>query len=180
MMEVQSEEDSIFNRQHLSYHDYSFHKNDGQSYLLIDKDYVPVNTFIGCDPATDIDNNELEYKIHEALRKKFRPEFINRIDESIVFHPLGVNELNQIVKLQIKRLSERIYNSKKLELRVSESAIKWISLCGFDPIYGARPIKRAIQRELETPIAKSLLKGKYLKGQTINIDLGSTKKLILS
>lgn len=63
MMEVQSEEDSIFNRQHISYHDYSFHKKDEQSYLLVDKDYIPVNTFIGCDPATDIDNKYSDFSV---------------------------------------------------------------------------------------------------------------------
>ena len=118
--------------------------------------------------------NQLETIMNDQLRKNFKPEFINRIDESIVFHSLEKEELDQIVILQIRRLVERLA-TKKISLEISNAAIEWIASKGFDPVYGARPIKRSIQRELETPIAKLILKGSYSKGQTIKIDISSNQ-----
>jgi ATP-dependent Clp protease ATP-binding subunit ClpB len=116
--------------------------------------------------------NQLETIMNDQLRKNFKPEFINRIDESIIFKSLEKEELTKIVILQISRLAERL-SSKKISLEVSNAATEWIASNGFDPIYGARPLKRAIQRELETPIAKSILNGTYSEGETIKIDIRS-------
>ena len=109
----------------------------------------------------------IESIVLEKLKHHFSPEFINRLDESIVFNSLNKDELEKIVLLQIQRLRTRT-KEKKLSLEISKEAIKWLTEKGYDPNYGARPIKRTIQRELETTIAKHILSGKYpLNGKII-------------
>ncbi len=115
------------------------------------------------DPAR---HGEMERRVNEALRGHFRPEFLNRLDESIIFHSLKAEELRQIVELQVKRLARRL-DDRKLGLDLDGAALDWLAGVGYDPVYGARPLKRAIQRELETPIAKAILAGTYLPGSTI-------------
>ncbi|MEI7667222.1 MAG: AAA family ATPase, partial [Synechococcaceae cyanobacterium ELA263] len=117
------------------------------------------------DPAR---HSEMEQRVNEALRSHFRPEFLNRLDESIIFHSLKAEELRRIVDLQVKRLARRL-EDKKLGLEVEGEALDWIAGVGYDPVYGARPLKRAIQRELETPIAKAILAGRFAAGSTIKV-----------
>jgi ATP-dependent Clp protease ATP-binding subunit ClpB len=117
------------------------------------------------DPAR---HAEMERRVNEALRGHFRPEFLNRLDESIIFHSLKADELRQIVELQVKRLAKRL-EEKKLALQVDGEALDWLAGVGYDPVYGARPLKRAIQRELETPIAKAILAGSFPTGSTIDV-----------
>jgi ATP-dependent Clp protease ATP-binding subunit ClpB len=117
------------------------------------------------DPAR---HAEMERRVNEALRGHFRPEFLNRLDESIIFHSLRAEELRQIVELQVKRLARRL-EEKKLGLQVEGEALDWLAGVGYDPVYGARPLKRAIQRELETPIAKAILAGTFPTGATIAV-----------
>jgi ATP-dependent Clp protease ATP-binding subunit ClpB len=117
------------------------------------------------DPAR---HAEMEQRVNEALRGHFRPEFLNRLDESIIFHSLKAEELRQIVELQVKRLARRL-EDKKLGLQVDGEALDWLAGVGYDPVYGARPLKRAIQRELETPIAKAILAGTFPAGSTIAV-----------
>jgi len=117
------------------------------------------------DPAR---HSEMEQRVNEALRAHFRPEFLNRLDESIIFHSLKAEELRQIVELQVKRLAKRL-EEKKLGLQVEAKALDWLAGVGYDPVYGARPLKRAIQRELETPIAKAILAGTFPAGSTISV-----------
>ena len=117
------------------------------------------------DPAR---HSEMEQRVNEALRAHFRPEFLNRLDESIIFHSLKAEELRQIVELQVKRLARRL-EDKKLGLQVDGEALDWLAGVGYDPVYGARPLKRAIQRELETPIAKAILAGTFPAGSTIDV-----------
>ncbi|MFN7820504.1 MAG: ATP-dependent chaperone ClpB, partial [Cyanobacteriota bacterium] len=105
------------------------------------------------DPAR---HGEMEKRVNEALRGHFRPEFLNRLDETIIFHSLKAEELRQIVDLQVKRLAKRL-EERKLGLELDGEALDWLAGVGYDPVYGARPLKRAIQRELETPIAKAIL-----------------------
>ena len=119
------------------------------------------------DPAR---HSEMEQRVNEALRAHFRPEFLNRLDESIIFHSLKAEELRQIVELQVKRLARRL-EDKKLGLQVDGEALDWLAGVGYDPVYGARPLKRAIQRELETPIAKAILAGTFPAGSTIAVDV---------
>ena len=113
---------------------------------------------------------ELEQRVNDALRAQFRPEFLNRLDESIIFHSLRVEELRQIVDLQVKRLAKRL-DDRKITLLLSADAGQWLANAGYDPVYGARPLKRAIQRELETPIAKAILAGRYVEGSTARVDV---------
>ena len=117
-------------------------------------------------------HSEMEGRVNEALRGHFRPEFLNRLDETIIFHSLRQEELRQIVELQVQRLAGRL-DDKKLELELNAAALDWLAAVGYDPVYGARPLKRAIQRELETPIAKAILGGQFTAGQTITVDVES-------
>ncbi len=119
------------------------------------------------DPAR---HSEMERRVNEALRGHFRPEFLNRLDESIIFHSLKQEELRQIVELQVKRLERRL-EERKLGLRLEPAALDWLAAVGYDPVYGARPLKRAIQRQLETPIAKAILAGSFPDGSTIAVDV---------
>jgi len=109
-------------------------------------------------------------RVMEAMRGTFRPEFLNRIDEMIIFHGLDKGELRQIVQLQVKRLERRL-GERKMTLKLSESAIDFLAEIGYDPVYGARPLKRGIQRELETQIAKNILRGDFADGDTIFVEI---------
>ena len=119
------------------------------------------------DPAR---HGEMETRVNEALRGHFRPEFLNRLDETIIFHSLKQEELREIVELQVQRLTKRL-EEKKLGLTLNADALDWVASIGYDPVYGARPLKRAIQRELETPIAKGILGGQFTSGHTIVVDV---------
>ena len=112
----------------------------------------------------------MESRVNDALRAHFRPEFLNRLDDQIIFHSLRREELRQIVTLQVERLRQRLAE-RKLELSLSDGAADWLANAGYDPVYGARPLKRAVQRELETPIAKAILAGRYSEGQAISVEL---------
>ena len=114
----------------------------------------------------------MESRVNDALRAHFRPEFLNRLDDQIIFHSLRREELRQIVTLQVERLRQRLAE-RKLELSLSDGAADWLADAGYDPVYGARPLKRAVQRELETPIAKAILAGRYSEGQAISVELES-------
>ncbi len=120
----------------------------------------------------DNKNNEIERVVNSALASHFRPEFLNRLDEFIIFNSLNKKELEQIVNLQVQRLNKRLIE-KNLSLKISDSAIEWIANISYDPNYGARPLKRAIQKELETPLAKAILNGQYLSGEMIKVDIES-------
>ncbi|NJM19690.1 MAG: ATP-dependent chaperone ClpB [Richelia sp. SL_2_1] len=113
---------------------------------------------------------EMRSRVMEAMRNSFRPEFLNRIDEIIFFHALEKSELRKIVLLQIERLRHRL-SDRKMSLKLSEAAIDFLAEVGYDPVFGARPLKRAIQRELETQIAKSILRGEFNDGDTIFVDV---------
>ena len=115
-------------------------------------------------------HSEMEARVNEALRGHFRPEFLNRLDETIIFHSLKQEELREIVELQVHRLTKRL-EEKKLGLTLNADALDWVASIGYDPVYGARPLKRAIQRELETPIAKGILAGQFTGGHTIVVDV---------
>jgi len=116
----------------------------------------------------------MEQRVNEALKAKFRPEFLNRLDDQIIFRSLEKEELRRIVSLQVERLRSRL-EQRKLDLQLSDIAADWLATIGFDPVYGARPLKRAIQRELETPIAKAILAGQLSEGQTVQVDAGDDK-----
>ena len=126
----------------------------------------------------DNQHQEMESRVNEALRSHFRPEFLNRIDDIIIFHSLRRDELRQIIGLQVERLRQRL-SERKLDLNISEEATDWLANAGYDPVYGARPLKRAIQRELETPIAKAILAGTYEEGSSVQIQVKEERLSLL-
>jgi ATP-dependent Clp protease ATP-binding subunit ClpB len=126
------------------------------------------------DPAR---HSEMEARVNDALRGHFRPEFLNRLDETIIFHSLKQEELRQIVDLQVQRLAKRL-EDKKLGLQLNADALDWLADVGYDPVYGARPLKRAIQRELETPIAKGILGGQFTGGHTVAVNVDTTSEKV--
>jgi len=107
--------------------------------------------------------------VMEIVGKHFRPEFINRIDDVVVFHPLGQTQIRAIAHLQIGYLHKRL-QSQNMGLVVSEAALDTIGDVGFDPVYGARPLRRAIQHGIENPLAQEILAGKFVSGDTIDVD----------
>lgn len=113
---------------------------------------------------------EMQSRVMEAMRSHFRPEFLNRIDELIIFRSLRKDQLRNITKLQVQLLEKRL-NDRKMSLKLSDSALDFLVEVGYDPVYGARPLRRAVQRELETQIAKSILRGDFGEGDTIFVDV---------
>jgi ATP-dependent Clp protease ATP-binding subunit ClpB len=117
---------------------------------------------------------EMQARVMEALRGSFRPEFLNRVDETIIFHSLRKDQLRNIVKLQVKRLEGRLLE-RKMSLKLSDAALDLLADVGYDPVYGARPLKRTIQRELETKMAKNILRGDFVDGDTIFVDVANER-----
>jgi ATP-dependent Clp protease ATP-binding subunit ClpB len=123
------------------------------------------------DLAGDDDRyEEMRSRVMESLIRSFRPEFLNRIDDTIIFHSLKKSQLRGIVAIQSHRLQQRLQD-RKITLKLSENAIDFLAEVGYDPTYGARPLKRTIQRELETPIAKGILRSEFKNGDTIFVDI---------
>ncbi|QXP85364.1 ATP-dependent chaperone ClpB [Methylococcus sp. ANG] len=113
---------------------------------------------------------EMKAEVMEIVGQYFRPEFINRIDEAVVFHPLGREQIRAIARLQVRHLQERL-EARDLSLVVSDAALDQLGEAGFDPVYGARPLKRAIQQELENPLALDILAGRFAAGDVIGVDV---------
>ncbi|MFB2877820.1 ATP-dependent chaperone ClpB [Floridanema aerugineum] len=149
---------------------------DAQGHTVDFKNTVIIMTSnIGSQYILDIAGDDSRYdemrgRVMEAMRNNFRPEFLNRIDEMIIFHGLNKQELRKIVQLQVLRLGRRL-SDRKMSLKLSDSALDFLADVGYDPVYGARPLKRAIQRELETQIAKAILRGEFTDGDTIFVDV---------
>jgi ATP-dependent Clp protease ATP-binding subunit ClpB len=114
--------------------------------------------------------DEMKSRVLEALGHNFRPEFLNRIDDTIIFHSLQKDQLRSIVKIQITRLEKRLAD-RKLSLKLAESALDFLANVGYDPVYGARPLKRTIQKELETILAKGILRGDFKEGDTVFVEV---------
>ena len=149
---------------------------DAQGHTVDFKNSIIIMTSnIGSQYILDVagDDNrydEMRSRVMEAMRTSFRPEFLNRIDEVIIFHALQKHELRHIVQLQVQRLEKRLAE-RKMSLKLAEAAVDFLADVGYDPVFGARPLKRAIQRELETQIAKSILRGQFNDGDTIFVDV---------
>ncbi len=118
----------------------------------------------------DAQYDEMRSRVMASMRDSFRPEFLNRIDEIIIFHSLKKEQLREIVRLQVQLLALRL-EDRKMTLKLDDSALTFLAEVGYDPVYGARPLKRAIQRELETAIAKSILRGDFREGDTIFVEV---------
>jgi len=149
---------------------------DAQGHTVDFKNSVIIMTSnIGSQYILDIAGDDSQYeemrsRVMDAMRTSFRPEFLNRIDEVIIFHALQKHQLRHIVQLQTKRLEQRLAD-RKMPLKLSDSALDFLAEVGYDPVFGARPLKRAIQRELETQIAKGILRGEFNDGDTIFVDV---------
>ncbi|MFN3930091.1 MAG: AAA family ATPase, partial [Thermoflexus sp.] len=108
-------------------------------------------------------------EIVRRLQRFFRPEFLNRIDEIVVFHPLDERHIEQIVDIQLNRL-RRLLAERKLALELTPAAKRHLAQVGYDPAFGARPLKRAIQHELQDPLSMAILEGRYREGDTVRVD----------
>jgi ATP-dependent Clp protease ATP-binding subunit ClpB len=120
------------------------------------------------------DYTAMKNAVMGAVGQHFRPEFINRIDELVVFHPLADKQIAAIAKLQIALLQKRLH-AKDLKLDISDAALAKLAEAGYDPVYGARPLKRTIQQRLENPLAHDILQGKFLPGSTIKVDVQNSQ-----
>lgn len=147
---------------------------DGQGRTVDFKNTVVIMTSnLGADAIASGDEGELSPAQREAvstaIRAHFRPEFINRIDETVFFQRLGRGEIDHIVDIQIARLGN-LLRDRKMSVELTEAARQWLAERGYDPIYGARPLKRVIQKELQDPLARLLLEGRVHDGETIKVD----------
>ena len=113
----------------------------------------------------------------EAVRRHFRPEFLNRLDEIILFKRLGRHQMDAIVKIQLKRV-EKLLADRRITLAIDAGATHWLGERGYDPVYGARPLKRVIQKDLIDPIAKQLLAGEIADGEVITVSAGEDALVI--
>jgi ATP-dependent Clp protease ATP-binding subunit ClpB len=119
--------------------------------------------------ATEDDYPRMKAAVMELVGRYFRPEFINRIDDTVVFHPLGAEQIHGIAGIQLDLLRRRLAE-RELGLEVSAAAVDVLARAGFDPVFGARPLKRAIQQRIENPLAQKILAGEFLAGDTIVVD----------
>ena len=119
--------------------------------------------------AGESNYDAMKNAVMEIVGQHFRPEFINRVDEAVVFHPLGENQIRAIARIQVEYLRKRLLD-RDLQLEFRDTALDLIGEAGYDPVYGARPLKRAIQQQVENPLAQKILKGEFRPGDTILID----------
>jgi ATP-dependent Clp protease ATP-binding subunit ClpB len=139
---------------------------------------IVMTSNIGSEYILDVSGDDSKYevmqnRVMESLRSHFRPEFLNRVDDTILFHTLSRSEMRQIIYIQLKRV-ENLLKEQKISFEISASACDYLVESGYDPVYGARPLKRAIQRQIENPIATKLLENTFISGDTIQIDKGET------
>lgn len=151
---------------------------DGQGRMINFKNTVVILTSNIASPTiqelthSGAGQEAVRSRVHEELRHYFRPEFLNRLDEIIVFHPLGQEHIGRIVDIQLTLLRRRLAE-RKLSLELTEAARVRLAQEGYDPIYGARPLKRVIQQRLQNPLALKLLQGEFREGEQIVVDIGS-------
>jgi|TARA_A100001391_G_scaffold41167_1_gene23495 ATP-dependent Clp protease ATP-binding subunit ClpB len=152
---------------------------DGQGRTVDFRNTVVVMTSnLGSDliqrMAGEGDYDAMKDAVMEVVGQHFRPEFINRVDETVVFHPLARDQLKGIAAIQLDYLRQRLVD-RDMGLRLSDKALEKLVEAGFDPVYGARPLKRAIQQQLENPLAQALLKGEFGPGDTIEVDVAGSE-----
>ena len=124
------------------------------------------------------DYEEMRRRVLDAVRAHFKPEFLNRIDELVIFHGLGLKEIKAIVEIQVRKLQQRL-SERRIELTMTDKAKEWLAKEGFDPAYGARPLKRVIQKEIQDKLAMKLLAGEFKEGDIISVDVDSRKGELL-
>jgi ATP-dependent Clp protease ATP-binding subunit ClpB len=118
------------------------------------------------------DNKEMEVRVMDALRGTFKPEFLNRVDEIIIFNSLGEDEIKKIVDIQVSLMRKRL-EANKINLSLSDKARDFLGKAGFDPVYGARPLKRSIQHLIQDPLAVKILEGDVKEGSQVTVDVKS-------
>jgi ATP-dependent Clp protease ATP-binding subunit ClpB len=131
-----------------------------------------VGSHLVTDVVESADAETLRKKVMDELRRTFRPEFLNRVDDIVVFHRLLRGELDRIVDLQLERL-RKLLRDRDLELELTQAARTFLADEGYDPVFGARPLKRAITHHVQDPLAKRLLAGEFETGDTIVVDRGA-------
>jgi ATP-dependent Clp protease ATP-binding subunit ClpB len=122
-----------------------------------------------------LEDKEVRQGIDQALKEAFRPEFLNRIDEIITFHALTLENIREIAAIQIEKLNNRL-KSRSLSVRLDDEAMDHLAQKGYDPVFGARPLKRVIQQELENPLSLAILKGEFMADETIRFGFDETEK----
>jgi ATP-dependent Clp protease ATP-binding subunit ClpC len=138
-------------------------------------EYVRKGGALGFLPQkSDESDRESHDKIEKALKGAFRPEFLNRIDEIIMFSPLSVEQMEQIVVLQMKEVQDRL-NEHNITVQLTDGARIWLAKAGYDPTFGARPLRRAIQKFVESPLSVELLSGKFKDGAQVIVDVKDDK-----
>ena len=145
---------------------------DGQGRLVDFKNTVIIMTSnLGSDIILDANLSEKEKKerLNQALKQKFKPEFLNRIDEIIMFKALTLKELSGIVDIQINSLKKRLLD-QDIELDITQNAKDFLANEGYEPLYGARPLKRVIRQLVEIPMSMKILEGEFVKGDRISVD----------
>ncbi len=125
--------------------------------------------------AGDQHYDEIKKAVMEQVARHFRPEFINRIDETVVFHPLTQEQIREIAQIQLQSLTARL-KEKDIGISISDAAMDTLGALGFDPVYGARPLKREIQQTIENPVAMSILAGEFEPGERILVDIDDSKR----
>jgi len=151
---------------------------DGHGRTVDFKNTVVIMTSnIGSQWIVDLgekDYEEMRRRVMDAVKAHFKPEFLNRIDELIIFHSLGLEQIKAIVEIQVKKLEQRLLE-RRIQLKMTEKAKEWLAKEGFDPAYGARPLKRVIQKEIQDKLAMKILEGKFKEGSTITADMDDKK-----
>jgi ATP-dependent Clp protease ATP-binding subunit ClpB len=135
---------------------------------------------LGSELILSADSQErVQKEIQELLKQSFKPEFLNRIDETVIFNRLGRGEIGKIVDIQLERLGKRLLE-RKISLAVTDEAKEILAERGFDPQFGARPLKREIQQDLENPLAKAIISGKVREGALVTADKGPDGEIVFS
>ena len=129
-------------------------------------------------PKASSEEREAHDKVEKALKGAFRPEFLNRVDEIIMFSPLSLEQVDEIVILQMKEVQDRL-NEYNITVELTDAARKWLAKAGYDPAFGARPLRRAIQKHVESPLSVELLSGKFKDGATVMVDVDEEKNKIV-
>ncbi|GAB4271731.1 MAG: AAA family ATPase [Candidatus Promineifilaceae bacterium] len=142
--------------------------------------FVKKSGALGFAGMRDQDEEANHKHIEDELKRTFRPEFINRIDEIIIFEPLSEDDVVEIVKLQIKEVHERLNEHSHVTIELTEAAQRWLAKQGFDKDFGARPLRRAIQRYVESPLSVKILKGEFVAGAHIRIDVEDNQLVFVS
>ena len=146
---------------------------DGQGRTVDFKNTVIVMTSnLGSQMIQQMEGDDyqvVKLAVMGEVKNYFRPEFINRIDEVVVFHALDENNIKSIARIQMQGLEKRLA-AMEMKLEVSDAALAEVANAGFDPVYGARPLKRAIQAQIENPLAKAILEGRFAAKDTIKVD----------